>query len=320
MHRSIPRPLAALGALTAVALAGGCSAATPDRPVPAAHPVLVAGPAPTYALSGGQARLLSDGSVVLPLDAYDGFASPTDRTLLETATTHLEQTCMQAKGYQLPAGLSAQFIPEPLSTLSMYGVSTTQEARSFGYREPDTGDSATTTAQADVPPAVLTAFQGGGDGTGGCRAEAFQQLNFAATGAAFAFVQNLRVEALLDLGSNSHFMRVTASWSACMAGAGYHYANPLQPGRDVSLLSAGSVVPAGDQFAPEPTGAEKAAANDDVACKYRTGYLQAFTRLAAQYQEQLIKENATRLQQIRALWTTILGRARGISAETNPVR
>ena len=317
MHRSFPRPLAAFGVLTAVALTGGCSATTADRTVPAPHPVLVAGPTPTYTLSDGQARLLADGSVILPLDAYDGFASTADRTLMETATTHVEQKCMQAKGYQLPAGFGAQFIPDPLSTLSMYGVSTTQEARSFGYRDPDSGDSSTTAAQADIPQAVLAAFQGDADGTGGCRAEAFQQLDFAATTADFAFIENLRVEALQDVAANSQFTNVTASWSSCMTKAGYHYANPFQPGRDVSLLSAGAAVPAGDQFAPEPTEAEKIAANDDVACKYRTGYLQAFTQLAGQYQEQLITENATRLQQIRTVWTATLSHAREISTGTH---
>jgi len=142
------------------------------------------------------------------------------------------------------------------------------------------------------------------DAVDGCRGDAFQELDYPATTAAFTFSQGLRVTALEDVYRNSRFVKVTAARSACMAKVGYHHANPFEPGHDVSLLDSGQSVPPGDDFAPNPSQAEKTAANDDVACKYQTGYLQALTQLAGQYEEQLIAQNTSHLAQIRTLWTS----------------
>ncbi|MEY9940521.1 hypothetical protein [Streptacidiphilus sp. MAP5-3] len=253
----------------------------------------------TYRTSG--ADLLSDGSMILPLDAYDAYATAGDENLVFKAATQIEQSCMHAQGLTLPTGWGGNYLPTPTPPLVYYGVSTMADAEQFGYRMPDAGSGSGT--QPAVPQAVVNAFHG-------CAGKAYTALDITAANDAGNALENLRSNTLDQVFADPRLRAANTAWSACMKQAGYTYPNPLAPQHDRSLLGRGLPVPKGATL-PPPSPYEKHAAETDVTCKTRTQYLQTFTTLWATYQHQTINNNNTaQLQHILSEWTTVLQLAR----------
>lgn len=306
-------PTRRLIALTAVAAGvcaamAGCSLGHPANTSTAklnAFPLTADAADPAVYRSGG-AQLLVDGNLLLPLDGYDLYAQNSDRKLLTDALTRVESRCMQAKGAALPAGFATMYLPNPMPPIAYYGVSTTAEATTYGYRLPDPTNA--TTPTADVPQHP-TKDQDAFYGSSGCAQAAYRTLNLSQADAAFNVVQNLRSQALFSLLSDPRLKTANAQWSACMKTAGYTYPDPTAPGHDKSLLGKGLPVPPGAALPPVSPD-ERAAAESDVACKQKTRYLQTYTELAADHQDQLIAQNEQPLQQVMHEWNSVLASAR----------
>ncbi|MEY9836330.1 hypothetical protein [Streptacidiphilus sp. EB103A] len=296
-------------ALAAVVLGlAGCARGTTGTGTPAAAPpaaTSAVAAAPSVVFRGGGAELLSDGSMVLPLDAYDGYDGTGNEELIYRAATAVEQRCMRARGLDLPNGYGGRFLPVNPPSLVYYGVADMADAKAFGYRMPEAAKATGTATPSSVPANVLAAFYG----TGGCAHQAYDALQMSQADAAFGLVQQLRSRALTEVYSDARVTSADTRWSACMAAAGYRYTDPLAPGHDRSLLGRGLPVPAGAQLAP-PSPAEKAAAETDVTCKQKTRYLQIFAEVTASHQQHLIDVDATQLQRARAQWSNVLRAAR----------
>ncbi|GAA1940327.1 hypothetical protein [Kitasatospora viridis] len=294
-------------ALATAGLAGALTAcSTPHAPAPAALAGFPSAPQPDNPVvyRDGNTELLADGSLVLPLDGYDAYAQPTDRTLLTDALTTVESTCMQAHGAHLPAGYATMDMPKPLPPLTYYGVTTTAQARTTAYRLPGTDDTRNTT-QALATTADQNAFYG----NSGCAQAAHASLQLSRADNAFNTVQDLRSQALLSLIADPALKTANAAWSSCMKTAGYDYATPTGPGHDKSLLGKGLPTPPGSSLPPVSPD-ERTAAQTDVTCKQKTNYLQTYATLAAEHQNRLIEQNTQKLQQALHDWQTVLTTAR----------
>jgi hypothetical protein len=298
--------LAALGitlALGACLLAGRLPDDAPP-PQAASTFMITSPPGTTVTYRGGGLSLLSDGLMILPLDGYDAYAEFSNEELVYRAATSVEQSCMRTQGFALPAGYGGLFLPSGNPPLAQYGVASMAEAKEYGYRLPGSTVSSPSPA---VPQKVLEAFYGTKN-SAGCAGRAYTTLDIAASNDAYAYVQQLRSQALADVYSDKRVIAANTAWSACMASSGYHYANPLDPARDRGLLGRGLPVPRGASI-PPPSPAEKAVAVADVTCKQRVGYLATFGRVTALYQERLISANSAKLQQALREWQVVLNNA-----------
>lgn len=257
--------------------------------------------------SAAGAQVLSDGSMILPLDRYDAYAAPGNEQLVFEAATALERRCMRAKGFELPAGYGGKYLPTAPPPMVYYGVAILADARRFGYRAPGLAGT-TPPAGPAVSSGVLTAF--GGDRTSpGCAEQAYTALRIAEADDAYGALQRLRSEALAAVYADPRLHAADSAWSACMRRAGLDYPDPLAPGRDRTLLGRGLPIPKGATL-PPPSPAEKQVATIDVGCKDVTHYLPTFAQLSASHQQLVIAHNTGLLQRALAEWATVLRQAR----------
>jgi hypothetical protein len=259
----------------------------------------------------GGAELLSDGSMILPLDAYDGYATGPNRTHVFNAATEVEQACMRGKGVALPAGYGGNYLPTAIPPLDYFGVATLADAKTYGYRLPE---PAPKDSPAQPPKAVLAAFYGtSANGTDGCAHQGAVALDIDQATDAYGFVQTLRMQALSQAHQDGAVRAADAAWSSCMRTAGFDYANPLAAADDKTLLGRGLPVPAGAEL-PPPSPIEKHVATIDVTCKQGVGYEQTFTRVLAADQRALITSHAPQLQRVLQEWQDVLRKAAAIVA------
>ncbi|WP_042422650.1 hypothetical protein [Streptacidiphilus anmyonensis] len=306
-EEAVRRPFrrrAALIALGVVAAGAVVLARLDQAPAPSATQLSAftvsppAGVTVTYRADGGE--LLSDGSMILPLDAYDAYATASDEHAVFEAATHIEQSCMHAQGLTLPTGWGGNYLPTPAPPLIYYGVNTMTDARQFGYRMP--GSASAPSAQPEVPQTVVHAFNG-------CAGKAYLMLDITQANDAGSTLENLRSHTLDQVFADPRLRDANAAWSTCMKAAGYDYPNPLAPQHDRSLLGRGLPVPKGATL-PPPSPYEKHAAETDVTCKAKTDYLQTFTMLWAGYQRQAITKSTAQLGHVLSDWSTVLQLAR----------
>jgi hypothetical protein len=253
------------------------------------------------------ATVLADGSMILPLDHYDAYATANAEQTVFEAATKLETACMRAAGTSLPQGYGGNFLPSEIPTIAVYGVSDIAEAEHFGYRLP--GGSAG--AAPAVSTKTLSAFYGSKGSSSGCAAQAAAGLDISQANEAWDLVQSLRLQTLSGTNGDPRIATANKAWSGCMTAAGYHYADPMQPTRDKSLLGRGLSVPHG-ALLPPPSPAEEAAAVTDVRCKQKVGYLDTFATVWAGYQEQAIRQNANGLVDALDEWHATLRDAEAV--------
>ncbi|MBP2056739.1 hypothetical protein J2Z21_009758 [Streptomyces griseochromogenes] len=90
-----------------------------------------------------------------------------------------------------------------------------------------------------------------------------------------------------DSLADSRVKAVFSRWSACMKAHGYHLADPLKAA-DLPSMSA-----------PEPTSAEIAQAETDVACKGKVNVVGVWFAVESAYQKSEIKENREKMADIK---------------------
>jgi hypothetical protein len=311
----------AAAALLVVATTGGCGGsaapAKPPRPTPPSALHDISGPEPAIpalaalgngnpnqpeVLQSGDAVIRPDGSVVLPLDAYE---VADNEAVLARAKTALAQQCMRAKGLDLPASLMDQTGPSSPPPSVLYGVIDMDSAKTYGYRLPPQQSGAGRQADAshdDITPAIADAyFENTRQNKLGCAGEARQKLNTAKVEDADGFVNDLRQESSVAANGDSRVKAVTAKWSSCMKNAGFDYPDPQAPAHDHGLLGKGLPTPAGAAL-PPPSPDEIAVAVTDVTCKRQSQYLTTVALVTAAYQKEVIDKQAQRLKQGQDVW------------------
>jgi len=300
-RRHRPELISLLIVCAAVCLAG-CG--TPSRPSAAAFDIRPASGVTVTFHDVNGAEMLSDGTMILPLDHYDAYMVGANEALVFKAATMLEQACMRAKGLTLPNGWGGRYLPTETPPLAIYGVATLTDAATLGYRVP-APPSPDAPAPA-VPTNVSTAFDGQ-PGKPGCAEKAGTALSVSESIDAYGYVQGLRSRALSAVYSDQRVSAATAAWSACMKAHGYSYPDPLTAANDTTLsggVKGGLVRPLGPK--------EKAAAIADVSCKHSVGYLDTFASVSADYQNQLIAKNSKKLAQCLTEWHDVLSKAAAI--------
>ncbi|MFJ8442772.1 hypothetical protein [Kitasatospora griseola] len=265
-------------------------------------PAVADDPSKPLDFQAGGAVIRPDGSLILPLDAYD---STNAQDVLARATTVLAQQCMRGKGLELPAALMEQAASKPPPPSVIYGVLNMDDARAYGYRMPPAPANSPVPPGADsseITEAVTQAyFDDRKQNKPGCRSEAQKQLDAENVLNDNVYLQDLRSEARTAAHRDSRVTAVTAKWSACMKAAGFDYPDPTAPAHDRSLLGKGLPTPAGAAL-PPTSPAEVAVAVADVTCKRQTQYLETVALVTAAYQQEIIEKQAQRLQQGQDHW------------------
>ncbi|WP_404871004.1 hypothetical protein ACI1MP_37815 (plasmid) [Kitasatospora griseola] len=318
MNIRIGRPLWMAGvALTVVSVLSGCGGLGsktlppgPQRPVlkdisgpePSIPPLPATADDPSKPLDfqAGGAAIRPDGSLILPLDAYEPAGA---RDVLARATTVLAQQCMRAKGLELPASLMEQAASKPPPPSVIYGIFDLNDAKAYGYRlPPQPADSVAPTGGGEVTEAVKQAyFDDRKQKKPGCRSEAQSQLNAERAMDDGVYLQDLRSEARTATYQDSRVKAATVKWSGCMKAAGFDYPDPKAPAHDRSLLGKGLPTPAGAAL-PPTSPAEIVVAVTDVTCKRQTQYLETVALVTAAYEKEIIEKQVQRLQQGQENW------------------
>ncbi|TDT97434.1 hypothetical protein EDD99_5567 [Streptomyces sp. 846.5] len=259
------------------------------------------------------AEVLSNGSMILPLDGYNAYSDPAEERLVFEAATRVEQACMRAKGFALPTGYGGKYLPVLPPPLVFYGVASMADARQFGYRVPDRATAAT----AQVSASVMAAFAGDAAHPGGCAGQAYSHLAVAQAADAYATQQGLFSQALTAVRKDAGLRAADAAWSTCMKRSGLTYPDPLAPANDMTLLGRGLPTPKGAAL-PPPSTAEKHVAMTDVTCKDKVHYLATYADVLAAAQRRIIKENSALLHHVLAEWNDVLQRSNSVlSTRTN---
>ncbi|SEF08219.1 hypothetical protein [Jiangella alba] len=286
---------------TAVLLAlpvAGCAAAPADVAVQSSGGVAVAGSLP----AAGSAPAAGP-SLTLPLDAY-ALTTEEGRELGSAAEARVRE-CASALGLDdaavepLPFGSAAD---GPDRHDRRYAVADPEIAAEHGYHPPPTTDvrRAFYEAHTDAELEVLVGVTADGAATtrddvpeGGCLGAAAQAASVASESSLRAgqdLVSAVQADAWHAALADPRVLDAFAAWSACMAGAGYHYAAPMDANDDPRWWTSESAGPD-----------ELATAAADVACKSSTGLIPVWSAVEAEHQAALIAGHQSALDDYRAL-------------------
>lgn len=311
MALSPRRLVIALGLGLSLGWLGGCSGSElPDRP-PAQVRVQVEPPA----LETIPAIADVDG-LVLPVDRYR--LDPNQRRSFGQAHTRIVNECRARFGFDaLP--------DDPPTTASAldrrYGITDAAEAAAWGYHlTPDqglsqrskpnvrpqaegeaivmTGRESGRPGGADLPP---TSFRGQPLPAGGCVADADRALavpeGLGAVEQRGAFVN---ADGFNQAMADQRAVNALAAWADCMKHAGYGYATPTAAVAAFNLSTA------------TPSPAERAVAKADVTCKARANVVGILYTLEVAYQEAIIAQKRSELDEVRATLDGAVAKAQAV--------
>ncbi|SFH32898.1 hypothetical protein [Amycolatopsis regifaucium] len=237
----------------------------------------------------------------LPLDAYA--PSRAENTAVGKARFAAFKNCMLGFGFDI--GQLPEIPPETAGVNEFrYGLTDEVKARASGY----TAAPPPKPPQPDIPPEGRPIASGKGERTykdkpvpeGGCQGEAGRKV---AEGAAHdeRLVLRLGDEAGKQAEADSRVKAAFQAWSACMARAGFDYADPWKPNDN-------------PEFQGQEAGArEIATATADVRCKREVDLVGVWASVEAAYQERKIGENAEALKKVKEAIRTMLGNAARIT-------
>ncbi|MEU5086493.1 hypothetical protein [Streptomyces sp. NPDC021356] len=262
-----------------------------------------------------------------PLDAYE--MTPAETHTVAVARWTLAKECMRGLGFDNLRDLDPAHPPgrpqRPADGKTVfglmivadrdhrYGVQNPEEAATYGYRAPAAEYRRAAPDRKWTLPEYL-ALTGAGFGDDprsvhghpiperGCLGRADLRIYGRDRYAAPDPVLTLRSESRRRAQQDPAWTHADRLWSACMRGAGYHYATPreAQNGddrRDEDLKRFLSVHRPDDD---RPSEAERRTAVADARCKRRTGWVRTVRALDVREQAAVIAEHRPALEEARA--------------------
>ncbi|MFI6908313.1 hypothetical protein ACIBKY_44125 [Nonomuraea sp. NPDC050394] len=230
---------------------------------------------------GEQARRLT-----LPFDAYD--FSPAENMTLEVAEDLLVRDCLRARG------MAWHVLPGPADSESepphrrRYGILEPEMADVFGYHTPP--DRPAVAARKENDLARMTqASPDVREAAERCLDRARDHMSAGAPKADASFF-NKTIFASFDASQrDEQVRRAFRSWSACMAGEGFRYPDPLAAITDARWETG------------QPTSQEIRTAQADLRCKDKTDLVAIWAAAETRIQNDVIRSHPERFQRLRAV-------------------
>ena len=275
------------------------------------------------ACSGSQSTV-DLNRLAYPLDRYDLTESELDSTI--QARYLLTQRCVAKFHLALPALESGRELP-PRD--DRYGLSDEHTARTWAYSLDRPASTATTWEMKIPPKSRLFALVNGvtasgrrvdmvGMPAGGCRAQANRTLARGSGLRGQSPVPSLERQAWNASEHSPQTQAAIKEWNQCLAGQGYHYADPVEA--PVSYWT-GVRMKANPFPTPEqrrrgvlPSASEKRAAVADVICKRESGLIEQWAAADVAAQRKLIATHLGQLRQYREGLDRIVRNAQRVNA------
>ncbi|MFH8224625.1 hypothetical protein ACH4C2_36510 [Streptomyces sp. NPDC018057] len=262
-----------------------------------------------------------------PLDAFE--LTDAEQHTVTAARWTLAARCMRRLGFdgladvdpyhppgwpQRPADASgAVFTLVAVSDdAHRYGVQDPEDAAAHGYRGALAAYRTHAREKTWTMPEYMALTGASADGgparahgravpDGGCLGRAERQIRGTDPRTEPDPVSALRGESRRRAEQDPAWRRADRAWSACMRGAGYHYATPAdaQRGDDRREEELRLRLSVGRGEADLPTETEKRTAVADARCKQRTGYLGTVRALDVRAQERVIAGHRAELDRHR---------------------
>jgi hypothetical protein len=271
-------------ALTLLAAIGGCAdTSADDDSTESTEPIV-----------GQIPQLLATATLHLPVEAYLPTTEQNDR--LAQAQVSLVRGCLARFGiaYAVTPVPSGQFGPVSLVD-RRYGITDIELARDFGY---GLGPRDPAHLVRPAPPAIGADGENVLSGRGrsvvnglavpsqGCLGEADRSLT-PPIQADLRKGSTLQFESFAQSREDTRVTRAFTAWSACMAAAGFPYADPLAAAADPAFSA--SV----DQH-------QRDVATTDIGCKATTNVVGIWFTVEAAYQARAIAADPTGFAATRA--------------------
>jgi hypothetical protein len=287
----------AVAALFLAAAVTGCTSAAGGHSAAAGNGKPAVTPLPVTAT----ATPSRPSDIVLPIAPY--LFSDAQSSRLVAAHTELVSACMNRYGFHYGVATASAPTGQLPANESRYGVMTPDQAR-YGYHfmavemSRQQAGAAPTQAPPKLTPEMTAVLTGSTTGPvngrsvpkGGCNAEATAKLGGRNGRYGNPDVaESIQADSFTRSQSDARVREAFASWSACMRAGGYDYKDPDAATNDRRWAASA-----------EPTSAEIATAQADVACKRRTNLIGIWSSVESAYQRAAIELNAGSLRQARA--------------------
>lgn len=254
-------------------------------------------------------RVVAAVGLELPLQDY--LLGDRELRELDRARVVLIDRCMRGFGFSYPARRPAADLGPRSPTERRYGITHAADAAAHGYglgerdparQKPPEKPSLDADAQTVLFGKGRSTVKGRQVPEGGCVTQADHSLGAdAPAGADPGLAQQLSFRSFDLSKADSRVRDATRAWSACMAGHGYDYADPLAPLGDPALSG--------------PTTREAiATATTDIRCKESTNLVGIWFTVESAYQRRLIDDHHDELTGLKKANTARLRTAAGLTA------
>ncbi|KOT90409.1 hypothetical protein ADK86_26285 [Streptomyces sp. NRRL F-5755] len=177
----------------------------------------------------------------------------------------------------------------------LYGVTDEEEARKYGYGNPDLGkeiekqSTGETSEELAVRIGEVSTYNGKAVPENGCQGQASKQVfREQSPEQSEAFTDELILQASAQTQRDPRVREVFQKWNACMKKKGFTYSTPLEALDDSEFAS------------PSATKHEKNVAVADAQCKKKNNVTGVWSSVEMAYQNQAIGDNSARLASVRA--------------------
>jgi hypothetical protein len=254
----------------------------------------------------------SAGAVALPLDSYEQ-VSVQQQVALAAASDLLTQRCMLAAGFSYTTAAEPGEGAATVTSIesSGYGLTSLAQAQYLGYKQPKSkaaGPSGLVlpgfvSVQGKHGTAWTSALLGFVPGARaraphrqGCLQAAYLELYGTLSGNPNPDpIPAITIQSVQWTQSDRRVLAVQRAWSACMARRGLTYKTPAQA--------------EGRGWPSTPSPAEITTAVTDVNCKTQTNLVNTWLTIEAAYQQALLSQNASSLNQLQANFGALQRRA-----------
>ncbi|MFE6282936.1 hypothetical protein [Streptomyces sp. NPDC057877] len=259
-----------------------------------------------------------------PLDKFK--TDSKERQTVDLAISILVNRCMAKYDQSWPEYKPTPGIPD---NARKYGVTDLESVRVYGYKPPlpdgvskaeaiafrreyDAKEKSITAAARSVYSGPEEEGNGKGDGKGGekgeekggenvvlppglpeggCSGEARRKAEADRLNEDMMTVQDLFWKASATTGKDPRVTELNRRWSDCMKKSGMSYADPLAAVDDRTWRTQKTSGESPTPFFPAPSKAEIRAAEADVKCKEKTGYIETRSAVEFGHQRDIIKEH-----------------------------